>query len=160
MYVYSHKYFTIVIFCIEILRPDPVTPSIVNGGVMLLTGPCFSMEIEKIKCAFTDQEGDVTSVTDLRGRTTKRDINGITVNGQAVCPLPFFRRLGNHNVTITLKNGTKYTGNFFVGMLANCHSMHVCMCLSIIIRNSHSTQCLVHLVTHNKIHGGHLPYFM
>ena len=103
--------------CIDILTPDPDTPSIISGGVMRLTGPCFSMEIEKITCLFTDEEGDVTSFTDHNDITTKRDIKGITVNEQAVCPLPLFRRLGNHNVTVTLENGTQYTGSFNVGML-------------------------------------------
>ena len=100
---------------VDILLPDPDTPSIIGGGVMRLTGPCFSMEIEKITCLFTDEEGDVTSFTDHRSFTTNRVINGITVNEQAVCPLPLFRRLGDHNVTVTLSNGTEYTGNFNVG---------------------------------------------
>ena len=112
-------YYAISYICmfVDILRPDPNTPSIISGGVMRLTGPCFSMEIEKIKCLFTDEEGDVTSFTNPRSITTKRDINGITVNEQAVCPLPLFRRLGNHNVTVILSNGTSYTGSFSVGML-------------------------------------------
>ena len=102
---------------VDLLTPDPNTPSIIGGGVMLLTGPCFSKEIENITCLFTDEEGDVTSFTDHRNITTKRVISGITVYEQAVCPLPLFRRLGDHNVTVTLSNGTQYTGNFIVGML-------------------------------------------
>ena len=102
---------------VDILTPDPDTPSIIDGGVMFLTGPCFSMEIEKITCLFTDKEGDVTSFTFPDKTVTKRVINGITVNEQAVCPLPLFRRLGNHNVTVTIRNGTKFTGSFDVGML-------------------------------------------
>ena len=84
---------------------------------MLLTGPCFSTEIEKITCLFTDQEGDVTNFTSPNGTVTKRVINGITVKEQAVCPLPLFRRLGRHNITVTLSNGTNYAGSFVVGML-------------------------------------------
>ena len=102
---------------VGILIPDPDTPSIISGGVMSLTGPCFSMEIENITCLFTDKEGDVTSFTDQNEITTIRVINGITVNEKAVCPLPLFRRLGNHNVTVTLSNGTQYSASFNVGML-------------------------------------------
>lgn len=83
---------------------------------MHLTGPCFSIEIERITCLFTDLEGDVTSFTNPDKSTTKRDIKGITVNEQAVCPMPLFRRLGSHNVTVTLGNGSNYTGSFEVGM--------------------------------------------
>ena len=81
-----------------------------------MTGPCFSAGIEKITCLFTDKDGDVTSFTDHRGTVTKRIINGIVVNGRAVCPMPLFRALGDHNVTITFSNGTSYTGYFSVGM--------------------------------------------
>ena len=98
------------------LLPDPITPSIIGGDVMLLTGPCFSVNVEKITCLFTDKEGDVTSFTNPDKSVTNRTINGITVNEQAVCPLPLFRRLGDHNVTVILSNGTEYTGSFFVGM--------------------------------------------
>ena len=94
------------------LLPDPITPSVIGGGVMLLTGPCFSVNVEKITCLFTDKEGDVTFINPM----TNRVINGITINEQAVCPLPLFRRLGDHNVTVILSNGTQYTGSFFVGM--------------------------------------------
>ena len=83
---------------------------------MFLTGPCFSVDIETITCLFTDQDGDVTSFTNPDNTVTKRNIKGITVNEKAVCPLPLFRRLGNHNVTITLGDGTNYTGSFSVGM--------------------------------------------
>ena len=97
------------------LKPDPDTPSIINGGVMLLTGPCFSKKIEKITCLFTDKEGDVTNVTRM---VMERVINGITVNEQAVCPLPLFRRLGIHTVTVNLSNGTQYSGDFTVGTVS------------------------------------------
>jgi len=103
------------------LIPDPNTPSIINGGVMILTGPCFSIEIERITCLFTDQEGDVTSFSDHRRIVTKRVINGITQNERAVCPMPLFRRLGNHNVTVTLSNGKNFTGNFDVGTYVNMY---------------------------------------
>ena len=82
---------------------------------MLLNGPCFSVETERITCLFTDQEGDVTSFTDHRGIVTKRVIHGITHNERAVCPMPLFRRLGNHNVTVTISDGTNFTGTFDVG---------------------------------------------
>ena len=94
---------------------------------MRLTGPCFSMGIEIITCLFTDEEGDVTSFTDHRNLTTKRVIKGITVSEKAVCPLPLFRRLGNHNVTVILSNGTQYTGSFNVGMLVAHIRMHVAL---------------------------------
>ena len=103
-------------FYAEILRTDPDTPSIIGGGTMFLTGSCFSVNIEKIHCLFTDKDGDVTSFTNPDGTITKRVISGITVKEQAVCPLPLFRMLGSHNVTITLSNGRNYTGNFEVGM--------------------------------------------
>ena len=83
---------------------------------MLLIGPCFSVSIEKITCLFTDEEGDVTSFTNPDGTQTIRVINGITVNGQAVCPMPLFRALGEHSVKVILRNGTNYTGYFNVGM--------------------------------------------
>lgn len=73
------------------------------------------MDIERIICVFIDKEGDVTSFTNPHRTVTNRVIKGITVNKKAVCPMPLFRRLGDHNVTITLSNGTNYTGNFFVG---------------------------------------------
>ena len=115
------------------VRPDPATPSIIQGGVMFLTGPCFSVDIENITCLFTDQDGDVTSFTNPDNTVAKRMIKGITVNEKAVCPLPLFRRLGNHNVTITLGDGKKYTGNFFVGML-------VCNYIIIVFMKSYSDQ--------------------
>ena len=105
-----------IFILLEILRPDPDTPSIINGGVMLLTGPCFSKEIENVTCLFTDKQGDVTEFTNPDNTTINRVISGITVNEQAVCPLPLFRRLGDHNVTVTLQNGTRYSGSFTVGM--------------------------------------------
>ena len=117
LYLLLHNFlYTYVRTYVDILIPDPDTPSIISGGVMSLTGPCFSMEIENITCLFTDKEGDVTSFTDHKEVTTKRVINGITVNEKAVCPLPLFRRLGNHNVTVTLNNGAQYSGSFNVGM--------------------------------------------
>ena len=105
------------------VKPDPDTPSIIGGGIMFLTGPCFSVDIENITCLFTDQDGDVTSFTNPDNTVTKRIIKGITVNEKAVCPLPLFRRLGDHNVTITLGDGTKYAGSFIVGMLVCSHYM-------------------------------------
>ena len=116
--MFSVVQITIIIdnyFYVAFLRPDPDTPSVISGGAMLLTGPCFSIEIERITCLFTDFEGDVTSFT-INSVTTKTVIKGITVNEQAVCPMPLFRRLGSHSVTITLPNGLNYTGSFEVGM--------------------------------------------
>ena len=92
---------------------------------MLLTGPLFSVDVENITCLFTDEKGDVTSFTNPDATTTKRVIKGITINEQAVCPLPLFRRLGDHNVTVTLNSGTQYSGSFFVGMLMMIY-MYVC----------------------------------
>ena len=83
---------------------------------MLLTGPCFSVSIEKITCLFTDKGRDVTSFTNPDLTQSKRIINGITVEEQAVCPMPLFRALGEHSVKVTLRNGTNYTGYFIVGM--------------------------------------------
>lgn len=108
------------IFYVDFLSPDPDTPTIINGGVMHLTGPCFSMDIQKIKCNFTDIEGDVTTFTFPNGIVSKpRVISGITVNEQAICPLPLFRRLGIHNVTVTLNDDSEYIGTFLVGKLHN-----------------------------------------
>ena len=94
---------------------------------MILTGPCFSIGSERITCLFTDQEGDVTSFTDHLGIVTKRIINGITRNEQAVCPMPLFRRLGIHNVTVTFSNGTNFTGSFDVGTYV-CITFVLYMC--------------------------------
>ena len=104
-----------IIFCAEVLDTDPDTPSIIGGGKMILSGPCFSVEIERIICLFTDKHGDVTSIVNPDMTITKRVIKGITVNEQAVCPIPLFRTLGSHNITITLGSGKNYTGNFEVG---------------------------------------------
>jgi len=100
---------------VDILIPDPSTPSVIDGGVMFLTGPCFSMEIERITCLFIDQEGDVTFFVDHQGVVTQKVIRGITRDERAICPMPLFRRLGIHRIIVT-SNGTNFTGNFEVGM--------------------------------------------
>ena len=82
---------------------------------MLLTGPCFNTEIEEIICLFTDHNGDVTTFTNSGGNVISRSITGIIVSEQAVCPMPLFRSLGNHTVTITLNNNASYSGSFDVG---------------------------------------------
>ena len=121
---------TVSLLCIflylESLNLDPDAPSIIGGGVMTMTGPCFSTNIETITCLFTDKVGDVTAFTKKQGGTINTIINGITVNEKAVCPMPLFRRLGSHNVVITLSNGKNYTGNFDVGMFI--YNSYVCIC--------------------------------
>ena len=108
---------TLIIFavhCIAVLV-DPDNPSIINGGVMTLSGPNFtrSKEIQNIKCFFTDRNGnDVTKK--IAPRIFKRPINGIIVNCKAICPIPLFNKLGDHNLTIMV-NGTSYSGQFEVG---------------------------------------------
>ena len=92
---------------------DPDTPTILNGGVMSLTGPCFTKSYQNITCLFTDKNGDVTmySIRRLKRHTI---IKGIIVNDQAVCPMPLFRRLGEHRLTIIVDDVT-YVGEFVVG---------------------------------------------
>ena len=92
---------------------DPDTPSITNGGVMTLTGPSFnaSSDHEKITCTFTDDDGDVTEGFP---RDFTRPINGIVVNCKAICPMPLFRKLSPHNLTVVL-NDKRYVGEFEVG---------------------------------------------
>ena len=108
---------------------------------MYLTGPCFSDNIEKIQCLFTDKDGDVTSFTKPDRTITNRIISGITVNKNAVCPLPLFRTLGSHNVTITLSNGTNYTGNFEVGKyICNLQRFMAVICL--ICHDYHDRKCV------------------
>ena len=116
-YVHTHVVSKAIVFCAETLTTYPEMPSIINGGVMHLTGPCFSIEIKKITCIFTDKKGDVTSYALHDGTIVKRVISGITVNKQAVCPMPLFRRLGEHNITVILNSNKSYTGHFNVGML-------------------------------------------
>ena len=90
------------IFFIASVTVDPETPTIINGGVMFLTGPCF--DDGKIKCVFTDKDGKRT------------DINGIIKNRKAICPMPLFGQLGEHTLTITVINDDrKYSGTFQVG---------------------------------------------
>ena len=94
---------------------DPETPSIINGGVMFLIGPCLSTDnIENITCLFTDNKGDVTEYKKM-SMIIKRTIRGITKDGKAICPMPLFRTLGEHRLTIFIKDGTNYSGTFEVG---------------------------------------------
>ena len=88
-----------------------MTPSIINGGVMKLTDPCFNATLEKITCIFTDEDGAIN----FRKRAAT-NIDGLIVNTDlAVCPMPLFRKLGFHSVTIKLQNGRTFVGQFEVG---------------------------------------------
>ena len=72
-----------------------------------MSGPSFISNYQKICCVFADKEGDVT-------KGGQDPIQGITVNGTAICPMPLFRRLGYHNLTV-LANGKNFTATFNVG---------------------------------------------
>ena len=80
---------------------------------MVLTGPSFntSSTHDDVTCVFTDDDGDVTVILP---RTFERPIKGIIENCKAICPMPLFRKLGPHNLTITV-NGSSYVGEFEVG---------------------------------------------
>ena len=89
---------------------DPDTPSIINGGVMKLSGPCFNTNNERIICKFYD----------ANKKQIHKPINGIITihdigNEKAICPMPFFHTLGKHSVFITVDNTTTYNGSFTVG---------------------------------------------
>ena len=88
---------------------DPDTPSIINGGVMKLSGPCFSASNKTITCKFNDSNG----------KEVHEPINGIITNNKgnekAICPMPLFKTLGGHSVVITVDNGKMYNGSFTVG---------------------------------------------
>ena len=106
-------------FYLGIRLISPKTPTIINGGTMQLIGPCFNGSIERITCVFADKDGDVTSFVDGNGLKSSKQINGITVNQKAICPIPLFRRLGSHNVTITLSNRKVFSAVFEVGKLVD-----------------------------------------
>ena len=96
----------------EHLIVDPDTPSIINGGVMKLSGPCFSPNNTVITCMFYDANQDIVYSSEV--------INGIITindkgNEKAICPMPFFKTLGNHSIVITVDNFTTYSGSFTVG---------------------------------------------
>ena len=82
---------------------------------MFMYGPCFSINIENITCLFTDKNGDVTEFKDEDRKTQKRIIRGITQNRRAICPMPLFRTLGQHSLTVMDKHDSKYSGIFEVG---------------------------------------------
>ena len=82
---------------------------------MFMSGPCFSTNIEKITCLFTDKNGDVTEFKDRHGKIQKRIIRGITQNRRAICPMPLFRTLGQHSLTVIDKDNNNYSGIFEVG---------------------------------------------
>ena len=105
-WVYCFFFYTVLV--------DPDTPSIINGGVMTLTGPSFNTTSshEKITCVFTDDDGDVTE--GIPRQLFTRPIQGIIVYCKAICPMPLFRKLGPHNLTVML-NDTKFVGQFEVG---------------------------------------------
>ena len=112
--------FAIIMLCLGIRIINPKTPTIINGGTMQLIGPCFNGSVEPITCVFTDKDGDVTSFVDENGLEKFKQIKGITVNQKAICPIPLFRRLGSHNVTITItSNNGVFSTAFEVGK-QNC----------------------------------------
>ena len=94
----------------EHLEVDPDTPSIINGGVMKLSGPCFNTNNEVITCMFYDaNEKEVHEP--IKGIITINDKG----NEKAICPMPLFKTLGHHSVVITVDNSKKYNGSFTVG---------------------------------------------
>ena len=106
---------------------DPETPSIINGGVMGLTGRSFNTDNthDDVTCTFTDDDGDVTTVLP---RCFECPIKGIIVNCKAICPMPLFRKLGPHNLTVTV-NDNSYVGGFVVGKIV----LIICVVLYCII---------------------------
>ena len=92
---------------------DPETPSIINGGVMGLTGRSFNTDNthDDVTCTFTDDDGDVTTALP---RSFECPIKGIIVNCKAICLMPLFRKFGPHNLTVTI-NDNSYVGGFVVG---------------------------------------------
>jgi len=88
---------------------------------MSLSGPSFNTTSnhENIACIFADDDGDVTKGFP---RDFKRPINGIIFNCRAICPMPLFRKLGPHNLTVAFKD-RKFVGGFTVGK----SSMHACI---------------------------------
>ena len=78
---------------------------------MKLTDPCFNATLQSITCIFKDEGG----VINFR-KSAMVDIDGLIVNTDlAVCPMPLFRKLGFHSVTIILQNGRTFVGQFEVG---------------------------------------------
>jgi len=75
---------------------------------MTLSGPSFNTTNthEKISCVFTDDNGDTVH--------TAQPINGIIVNCKAICPMPLFKKLGPHQLTVNLSE-TRFVGEFEVG---------------------------------------------
>ena len=82
---------------------------------MFLVGPCLSVAIENITCLFNDSEGDVTEYKNLMGGLQRTSIKGISKDKRAICPMPLFRTLGEHTLTIFVKDGSNYSGSFEVG---------------------------------------------
>ena len=80
---------------------------------MTLSGPSFNRHSshENITCVFTDDDGDVATILP---NTFEKPMKGIIVNCRAICPIPLFRKLGPHNLTVVV-NGTSYVGDFEVG---------------------------------------------
>ena len=87
---------------------------------MFLVGPCLSAAIENITCLFNDSEGDVTAYKDRMGTLQSTAIKGISKDRKAICPMPLFRTLGEHTLTIFVKDGNSYSGSFEVGELPVC----------------------------------------
>jgi len=112
---------------------SPSAPSIISGGVMTMSGLNFTSNNHKIVCVFTDKDGDVT-------KDGQDSISGITVNGTAVCPMPLFRRLGTHNLTVPT-NSKNFTATFNVGKETYYSSMYVLLCDTVkqCVRNEQCT---------------------
>ena len=86
---------------------------------MTLSGPSFnkSTEHDDVVCVFYDEDGDVTEFTKMMSGATQRittSIKGIIVNCKAICPMPLFRKLGQHRLNVTVKNRS-FFGEFEVG---------------------------------------------
>ena len=129
----------IITSSLSIVLVDPETPTIINGGIMTLSGPSFNTTSshEKITCVFTDDDGDVT---EMFPHTFARPINGIIVNCKAICPMPLFRKLGPHNLIVTLNN-TKFEGEFIVGKGGVQLFVSVCIYIYILCASGYMMCC-------------------
>jgi len=106
---YGILYFlNVLLLFTSIVLVDPDAPTIINGGVMTLSGPSFNTTNthEKISCVFTDDTGDRVHAA--------QSINGIIVNCKAICPMPLFKKLGPHQLIVNLRE-TRFVGEFEVG---------------------------------------------
>ena len=84
---------------------------------MKLTDPCFNATLENITCIFKDEDRAINF-----GKPMAVNISGLIVNTDlAVCPMPLFKKLGFHTVTIILQNGKTFVGEFEVGKYVCTH---------------------------------------